>query len=216
MQKPRKQGGGFGRQNSFLLELEGDIPYLKKPKEGHMKKVDFMRLAFIVTIMILFVADGSPCFSQPVPGGPGYVTLSSFSFVPYNPAATYSYGGSALLYTGGGTAYFVAPLNLPHGATINQVTMYYLDNDATNNFSIVLLRYSMTTHLGSTLASVSSSGASSLFLNNSTSTIQNPVVDLASNSYYLQLQFPSSSLLAFEGVRVDYGYGVSLPAIIKN
>ncbi|MDL5051554.1 hypothetical protein QQ054_36730 [Oscillatoria amoena NRMC-F 0135] len=86
----------------------------------------------------------------------------------------------------GNAAYFVAPVDLPDGATITTVSAWIFDSDATYDIGIHLVRSFYGSCCGSltTMATVSSSGSPSQ-TSISTSAITNPVVDNANYSYFL-------------------------------
>jgi hypothetical protein len=75
-------------------------------------RTDFIRLAFALTIIISFVAGLSLCFGEPVPGGPGFVSVGSHEFKPLDPSTPYTFIGSRLSNTGF-VGVFVAPVHLP-------------------------------------------------------------------------------------------------------
>ena len=72
----------------------------------------------------------NPQGGGPVPGGPGYVVLNAFDFKPFVQTTTFEYSGSMLQNITPSLAYYLAPVHLPQGATINQIVAYYLDNDS--------------------------------------------------------------------------------------
>ena len=101
------------------------------------------------------------------------------------------------VYTTGGSAatvaYFVAPVNLPDGATLTAVTFYQVDNDATYNPQTGTLwrnDASTSTSYGNalTMATVPlpASSNSTLVQTSTTSTITNPVIDNQNYTYWLR------------------------------
>jgi hypothetical protein len=159
--------------------------------------------------------EGStPYGGGPVPGGPGHVSLRGLDFKPYPASYTnYSYAGVGIQNTGPSSAVFVATFQVPNGTTINQMVVYYIDNDATYDFYLELVAVPLFATTGSTIASFSSSAAHVGVIYGATSVITNPVVDLASSSYAFQVNMPPSTNVQLVGVRIDYGYPVSLPII---
>lgn len=113
-------------------------------------------------------------------------------------------------------SYMGAPLNLPHGATITKLTLYYYDN-STKNLSIMLK--AQADNFQATMASIYTSGQSSSYQNISDTTIyfDFATVDNQSYSYFLDLAFEpgGSTNLMLTNVRIDYEYSSNLPLINK-
>jgi hypothetical protein len=154
----------------------------------------------------------------PVPGGPGFVVLNSFDFKPYSQIASYQYAGT-LLWNLGDYSYYIAPVHLPQGATINQVVAYYIDNDGVigKDIEIDMLLLNDFTTSGDVMAAISSEGLpiSSLINYAVTSSIFYPVVDNSRYSYLVQVGMPNSANVALSAVRIDYTYSLSLPAVMR-
>jgi hypothetical protein len=107
------------------------------------KVLGAMALAFVLT---------SPLQSQTVrqielPPAPqtygtsawNHLVIPANSFTPVDPATGYTIAGFVDLHrTGGGSPYFVAPLNLPSGALVESVTAFVTDNNATANIGVSL------------------------------------------------------------------------------
>ncbi len=66
--------------------------------------------------------------------------------------------GGASMNNGDGFNGMVAPVHLPHGATVIGVTFYFTDNSATTDLDMDLMKYFPTTSSYTTMASTSSSG----------------------------------------------------------
>jgi hypothetical protein len=162
-------------------------------------------------------AANAPQGGGPVPGGPGYVILNGFDFKPLDQAAGYHYSGSLLQNSGTGYAYYLAPVHLPQGATINQVVAYYLDNDSGTSLDVEvkLLQTYDFSNSGVFIATVVSSGAILGITYNVTSSITTPLVDNATYSYAVQVGMANSASLGLQAVRIDYNYPVSLPLVSK-
>lgn len=152
----------------------------------------------------------------PVPGGPGYVSLNGLSFRTFSANTSYTYVGACLYYSGGSSFdYFAAPIQVPNGATLSQVVVYYKDGDAGHDLQLLLQRIPLGESTGDTLATVVSSGSVAGPRIASTAVISSPLVDLSANSYLLQASLPASSGVELCGVRVDYDYPVALPVVGK-
>ena len=154
----------------------------------------------------------------PVPGGPGYVILNAFDFKPLISTASYEYADAALKNPSQfDVLSVVAPVHLPHGATINQVVAYYLDNDPDFQRDVEVelkLCYDLGTICG-LMGTIKSSGAVVGVTYKVTSAITTPVVNNASNSYLVEVTLPPSIALGLVAVRVDYTYQTTLPLVKK-
>jgi hypothetical protein len=151
-----------------------------------------------------------------VAGGPGFVSLNGLEFKPFDPTSTYTYSGVSLQNTSAYAAWFMAPVHLPQGATVNQMVVYYLDNDAGAGMDIEadLVYVPLINSYGTGMGSVTSSGAVAGTTYNVTSAISSPVVDNSTNSYIIQVYLPPSSQIRLMAVRIDYGYAASLPLVV--
>ena len=94
--------------------------------------------------------------------------------------------GGATMNDGNGFNGMVAPVHLPHGATVIGVTFYYTDNSATTDLDMDLVKYFPTTSSYTTMASVTSSGSPG-----STSgfdfTISSAVIDNSSGTCFVRV-----------------------------
>ena len=171
-------------------------------------------MGLLVAIVISFVADVSPCFGQPVPGGPGYFIQPGSAFRPRVSTASFTIYGSTLVSINAPVIYY-APVFLPHGATINKLVLYYSDTDATLNIEANLYRVPLPWSAMSELAIIQSSGSSTTKIYSETTTINNPVVDNQGYGYYVRLYLPASDHLGVDGFRIDYSFPTNLPVILK-
>jgi hypothetical protein len=152
----------------------------------------------------------------PVPGGPGFVILSGFDFKPFYQTSNYSYTNALLQNPGSGMGIYIAPVHLPQGATVNQMVVYYLDNDGSNNLQVELRQCNNMTSLCAYMATIYSSGPP--LVGNTytvTSEIDYAVVDNAIFSYMVNIYLPNSGLMGLSAVRIDYTYTTSLPTVIR-
>jgi len=119
---------------------------------------------------------------------------------------TYTNSGNILYAATGGGSIFVAPVFLPHGATVTRLDFYYKDNSA--NDLTLYLNVTARTDSGTSMASITSSGQSSQYTSSSTTTINVSTVDNLSYNYYLSLSFPGndSSNLIYSGALIRYSY----------
>jgi hypothetical protein len=163
-----------------------------------------------------FLPDGPAVI--PVPGGPGFVSLNGMDFKPYTPTDnTYSYLGLSIRNIGAYSDWYMATIHIPNGSTINKVVTYYTDSDsnAGMDLEVDLIYAPLGYAYGTIMGGFSSTGSASGSLTHETTTIINPVVNLAANTYLIQAYLPNSTNVSLVGVRVDYGFQVNLPAVIK-
>ena len=143
-----------------------------------------------------------------------YLTLSHAAFVigTTNTAVhahrTYSGNLPLLIRTVGGTSgattYFIAPVNLPEGATVTNIAVGIFDNDATYDCQLKLVRQlynSSTNYLG---AIVTTSGVPGITTISTSSISFNPISN-ASNAYNLVFVTRENNVsLGLYNVRITY------------
>lgn len=152
-----------------------------------------------------------------VDGGPGYIVLNAFDFVPSDwllpPAfdGTLLYNPSPALYS-----YFMAPAHLPNGAVINKMVVYYLDNANPNIDLQVWLKYCPLAmdECVTVIYGVSAHADPSYRIMEASPGIAT-TVDLQSNSYLVQIYLPPGTTVGITGIRIDYSYPAMLPLIQK-
>jgi len=189
----------------------------------------------VITIIVLAAVLGSIALAQddvpqgstagegqvssevavPVPGGPGFVSLSAVAFTNYSAAASYAFNGQTLYNPGAGTAVYEGSLNLPQGATITKFVAYYYDNNATYDLTAILAEGPFDTTFGNAIAVTSSTGTGAGYRYGEDTTITSPDVDNSSNSYWVELLLPPAGDVRLVAVRVDYAFPTGLPLIEK-
>lgn len=124
----------------------------------------------------------APTFS----GSPLVTPAAAFVADGFDPATHFfSFGGFVRGTTGSqGYGCLVAPAYLPSGATVTHLLATVYDNDPGRPVTIELRRVDNFSGTTSTMASASTSGASTAVVTISDSTIANPLVDYPSFSYY--------------------------------
>lgn len=156
--------------------------------------------------------------TSPVPGGPGFVSLSAAAIIPRSSLYSYDFYGMALYYSGGQgipSAEFMGAIPLPNGATITQFVVYYYDNSSINDIYAILMRTALDSMNGEVMASINSSGAVDGVRSGENTVIANPIIDQQSYSYLVDLILPADIDVRLAGIRVDYSYPVHLPLIKK-
>jgi hypothetical protein len=149
----------------------------------------------------------------PVPGGPGYVSLSAIAFQPFVSTDTYGRMGQTL-HCISGNCVFGATIALPHQATITKFVAYYYDNSP-SDISIDLEYASLFEQFANSMAILTSSGQSGVIRFSETTSINPSVIDNQSNAYLIGVQLPPTIDVYLVGVRIDYSYPAILPTIMK-
>jgi hypothetical protein len=197
-------------------------------------------IAIIISLVALFTIVPAPAYSQrqdmpftqavpgassaplaAAPGGPGYLMIHASGFRPSTNDLQYISGlVIQTLPTSPVTAYrYTAPVELPQGATIKQVTLYFRDNDPAQFISVTLWQMGMPSSSASGLATVNSPVAGTTgdtFVQKTLTS--SPVVDNQANAYYLDLTLPPNPVINtifVTGVRIDFQYSGFLPAVTR-
>lgn len=154
-----------------------------------------------------------------VPGGPGYYSVSVFEFMPYVSPSFASpfpnYASQGMFNPGPGAGVYEAPVNLPNGVTILKLVVYFYDNSG-SNLSIHLKKCALEAEGSFSMAAAVSSSESAAVRTAEDTTITDAVIDMASNSYILELSLPPDPNLRILGVRIDYANTSSLPAVLRS
>lgn len=171
------------------------------------------------------LADLQPAASVPtgeapiVPGGPGYIMVPGWSFLPNVPASTtnsFDYG--SMTTTAASDANFHTSFSLPNNVVITKITLYYTDNDANSGkYVAVALRYNdYCAVVKNQVARAASDTADALpDLRTVSTAVANLAVDQRCTTYTLIAYLPVSANLWLHAVRIDYSSKTSLPLIAK-
>jgi hypothetical protein len=169
-----------------------------------------------LTVISIIVATSSPLFGAPVPGGPGFISIGYPAFQTQSFNVPYGHISNRLYNNSGSAASFVAPVSLPHGATITQFVLYFVDNDSVNNITAWIGYLDLETSTVTLMCSITTSGSSPNPQIMATNTINNgQVVNNQSNYYIVSVFLPPGSTSQLSGVRIDYNYPINLPVIMK-
>lgn len=118
---------------------------------------------------------------------------------------TYNFGFGSVRITNASNAKLVAPVQLPHGASITGMRVYGFDNSAIADVTIELIRFANTKSL-LTISSVSTFGSPIAF--ELIDSINPPVVvDNSSHSYSLSIasvNWPGNILLDVQNIVIEY------------
>ena len=152
-----------------------------------------------------------------VPGGPGFIMVHPTAFIPVISSFEYGFAGGGFLYNPGSTpAYYEAAVNLPHGAKITKVVLYYYDN-STENIWVTLAAMGMDEFDLPNLTNLTTSGAVENHRVMEDTTITPDTINNQSYTYWIEAGIPGSQStnLMIRGIRIDYSYPVNLPLINK-
>lgn len=149
-----------------------------------------------------------------VPGGPGFVSIAGGTFKPVNNIVEFGQVCWELnnpSSTFGGD--YVAPVIIPHGATVTKFVIYYYDKCA-GNLSVKLIRKSFGSEIAVYLASGSSDGTPK-YGNVVVDTIYYDEIDLQSYVYFVHAFIPAgcAANLSLVGVRIDYAFPTYVPLV---
>ena len=102
----------------------------------------------------------------------------------------------------------VAPVHLPHGASVTDLFGHIYDNDATRNASLSLRRVAVDGSSATTMATVPTAGNSTSVQIVGDASIDNDVVDNLAFSYYVTVCVGSSNLRLYAAsVRIRCAFG---------
>jgi hypothetical protein len=122
--------------------------------------------------------------------------------------------------TQSGTGRFVAPVSLPQGATLNQMTLLGFDDDPSNVLEVTFYRAYGGRGFTEEIASLTSTGANGDFEFSTTPNAARSVVDNERYGYYVELTLPAPSAtnrgLVLTRVRLGYEFPGYLPLILRD
>jgi len=152
----------------------------------------------------------------PAAGGSGIYTSSGLEFWPYMSSTTFARYGVGICNTSVDSRNFETQLHLPHGVTIQQVVVYFYDNDSTNNL-YADFNYHPYTNWGTYIFTELNSFGASPEVRYISATPPAPYnyVDSALREYTVEVLLPPSCSVILLSVRVDYSYTSYLPAVMK-
>jgi len=150
-------------------------------------------------------ADASPQV------GIGYISVPPAAFQPEIEGYNYTNTGNAL-YMNSGSGIFIAPLQLPHGATVTKVKLNFYDGNVSANIFLYLIRSaSGSFNLMATILS-NDNGLDSV----ETTLIEESGIDNETYSYYLQAAIGSGSIYLCD-VIIEFTYPTTfLPLVMRD
>lgn len=129
-----------------------------------------------------------------------YLTVAGSVFASLSSSTTIEYATMGCVYTNGGS--LNARLDLPEGATIVYIRVYFYDTDAANDLNVSLRRYDLLNSSYTDITSVGSTGSAG-----SGTELSFPAEEPVDNylyTYQLLANTPNSANVLFCGVRVAY------------
>lgn len=183
-----------------------------------MKNVNKSWVIFTVFfVVVCWMPSAQQSIGAPVPGGPGFVSFTSNEFKPLLPGTTFDFKNGRIYNTSNTEEHFVAPLHLPHGVTITQLVLYFVENSISGHIGFYLWTNPLESPIdGKHMVYAETSGLSpdpkTLIAN--TFPYGN-TIDNQSNSYFVGVILPPGDSYLVGGARVDYGFSVNLPLVVK-
>ena len=137
------------------------------------------------------------------PGTSDILAIPAAAFLPGLPEINYENHGQYLynLNTNTAAEFFVAGVELPHGALINQLSFCFYDDSASKAITATLYHRAFQ-GAGVEMASTSSTSLANKWETRTTSSITDPLVDNVHSIYYIQFLLPVSSQTAGDDLRI--------------
>ncbi len=152
----------------------------------------------------------------PVPGGPGFYAANAVAFRPLSSSYLWAYYQLELYNPGAAAAEYDLSVSLPDNVTITQFVAYYYDGSTAYDLQSTLVRCPLAGGPCTQMALVDSSGVPS-YSYAATSSIAHADVDQQNYAYVVDLYLPpGGDSLTLASVRIDYGYSVTAPLVLRN
>jgi hypothetical protein len=134
-----------------------------------------------------------------------FMFVSASGFTPLDDDMTYNYFTAGCMYRTGGSSFSEYAVQLPQGAIVDYLRVYYYDNDAVNNATAFLFSFDGVGNY-TEIASAASTGTPGLM--NTGSGFFAHTVDNVDGSLELRLSYggATTSNLRICGVRIRYQY----------
>jgi hypothetical protein len=130
-----------------------------------------------------------------------YLSIPAADFQPSEDGYNYLVDTTAVQNFSSATEHFIAPVHLPHGATITKLTFYWVDNSSSNGN---LAMYSNNLQMTQTeMATADSNGQSTAPGSSQDTSIVYAQVDNRLRTYYLWLTLPDSNVYGI-GAVIEY------------
>lgn len=135
-----------------------------------------------------------------------YLSIPAADFQPSEDGYDYLVDTTAVHNLGNTTAYFIAPVHLPHGATVTRLTFYWRDNSASDGS--LTMYYNNLQMMQSEMASAGTSGQSLTPSFSQDTSIAYAQIDNSQRTYYLWLVLPDKDV---NGIAVVIEYTIDRP-----
>lgn len=169
----------------------------------HGNKYFTLMPIFGVTLALVFALTASP--------GNAEISVGAPAFQPGLDGYDYALDNNLLINSPTFQSW-LAPVQLPHGATITKMTFYWSDNNETSDIRVDLYQGSWDSQESTPLATLISHGNSGWGSTQATK-FTLPIVD-SGEHYYLKATVRTSTALS--GVVIEYTYRTSLPLILRD
>jgi hypothetical protein len=146
--------------------------------------------------------------------GHGYVSVSAAAFRPTADGYDFTNDGNYVINLDDSSLSWIAPVQLPNGATVTKVTFYWNDTHASLNAYLHLKRVSWDAPSAWGMATASSTGDGGWGSSEDPSIIYSDI-DSSQCGYYLQADLPKTAT-QLHSVIIEYSYPVSLPLVVRN
>ena len=170
-----------------------------------MKKNVSFALVPVVGVALALLYALSPS------AGGGQVSVPAGAFRPQFHGYDFTNDGNNVFNHTDSTQYWIAPVQLPRGATVTKLTFYWADRSSVFNLRADLDRASWDSQNPVNMATAFSSGSSG-WGSTETTDITVPVIE-SGYGYYLQVTLPRHDTILC-GIVIDYSYALSLPLIL--
>jgi len=177
------------------------------------------RIAWIALVAFVLLVAGVGLAAAAPRGGPGYVSVPGPAFQPKFPSTAFEYFGMQVRTTSG-TGYYVAPVSLPHGATLNEVTILGYDSSPAQSFEVIFYRAHGGRGFLEEICRAKSAYWGGDFEVNVAPEAQRALVDNDTYGYFITLELPAPATtqqgLALTRVRFGYSYPSNVPLLSRN
>jgi hypothetical protein len=146
--------------------------------------------------------------------GTGYVSVSAAAFQPVSHGYEYANSGYLLSNTNDSSINYVAPVQLPNGATVNKVTFYFFDGSSGPTDYGRLQLYGNELN-GDTFIMADIMSTDGGIDSNYDDEIENATIDNSQYSYYMRLTL-NSSVESIYGVIIGYTYQTNLSLVLNS
>ena len=180
-------------------------------------------VALQTAVQPVAAASGASGVSSMLPNAvSGYITVPAAAFTPYSPAVFYHNGGYMLTLDSHDQAKFHAQVNLPDGATIDELSCLMRDYGTNENAICGLIYVTLSgpsMGLAEEIGSAFTDQSTTDWALYSAASLSNAQVDNSQRAYMITLYLTyddSTHFIKFAGARIHYYYSaVYLPSVSK-